>query len=85
MEERIPVDDISLEYAKARESVQVGITALLRNPHICGMSDEEGVMVLWEASPELSLQIIASFINLGEREFGRIWLEELASRVLPKA
>lgn len=83
--EYIPADDISIEYAKASEEKKSAVTNLLRGEAYLSVVayDERGESVTldWQAGQALSVRLVMGIIMTGRSEFGRIWLDDLKTKI----
>jgi len=84
---RTPIhpDDIMEEYLKLPEDKQSAVTNLIQSDTYVsiGCHDKKGkdITLDWKGDPAMSLHLIMGAILTGGKEFGRLWLKELQSKL----
>ena len=79
----IPPDDISDYYGKLELPHKSSVTNLvMAKSYISVTSNEEGQVIMdWQAAQPMSMHLILGIIGTGRSEFGRLWLDELKSKI----
>ena len=87
--EKVPVDDIMEVYGKLSEEKKVAVTNLMRSAFyvtVCAHNTEGNKITMnWQANQSMSIHLIMSTVVIGRNEYGRLWLDDLKSKLFPMA
>ncbi len=84
---KIPVhiDDIAEEYMKLPEDKRSAVTNLMQSEAYLSVCchDKKGkdISLDWKADQGMSIHLIMGIILTGRSEFGKLWLNELLSKI----
>lgn len=83
MIEEIELGTIAIEYAALSSAKKKAVSYLIRSEkYVSGSSGKDGGVYLgWEANPFDSIRMISVMAQIGTKEYGKQWLEELKSRI----
>ena len=84
MMDEIELGTIALEYAALNAQKKKAVSYLIRSTKYVSSSftdSANGFYVGWEANPAEAIGLMGILAQVGQKEYGDIWLEELKSRL----